>query len=763
MNTNRLRPGRVRLIQLFLSIFPWGCTLTTLSFFLLVPASMQAQQCTFRGNFTTTGPAGQFNNNTANPNCNAFALTWNTTGYTAISIQIEGSDNLSTWTAYSGASTVVVGTNPSTALSGTIKISASSKIAYVRVNLVSATGTGAVNWQVFGYSGTSAGLGLGGGSGGSVTTVTASNPIVSSGGTTPDISCPTCTTGGVTAVTATTPLASSGGATPVISIPVGNLSTVDGSTKLVSWNGVAPTNGDCAFWLNGDLKDSGAGCGVLNPNFSSIVGGTNTVAAMLVGSGASLGPTGTGTVTATQVPTAAGATATTNGQIIYDTTNNNLHGAKNGADAVLLQTTATTAGNGNCANWVNSGGSLKIGDAGAPCGSGSGGGGGVLTYSGPTLSILSGTAFCPVGGGGACSATETNVDIDSSAVSTVSNMYVQLSQALGAGNSVVVTWRKNAASQTVTCTISGASATSCNDTTHSFAVAQADLLDYQLVFAGTIVVTPTITVMSQFGTVNAGVTSVFGNVGPTVGATGDIGATGKVLGVNGVPLCTGFTPTTGQNLQYTTASSPNPCYTAATGGSTVSYSLPYGSAGGNSYDWNLDTVPSGSFTQVNFGTSTVVTTAGSALHLIWQGTGAENFRGYLQNVPASTYTLVMHCRHNIAGGCGIGLYDGTKARLMFFGTDSQLHLFGYTTVTAPTGIAANTVSWSLVDTWIKLVEDGTHRTWFYSTYDGDYLTFVQEATNTGLTPTQIGAAVDALTTSKGSQDALILSFKLTTP
>jgi hypothetical protein len=37
--------------------------------------------------------------------------------------------------------------------------------------------------------------------------------------------------------------------------------------------------------------------------------------------------------------------------------------------------------------------------------------------------------------------------------------------------------------------------------------------------------------------------------------------------INGVPFCTGFTPTTGQNLQYTTASSPNPCYTAAAGGS----------------------------------------------------------------------------------------------------------------------------------------------------------------------------------------------------
>ena len=34
--------------------------------------------------------------------------------------------------------------------------------------------------------------------------------------------------------------------------------------------------------------------------------------------------------------------------------------------------------------------------------------------------------------------------------------------------------------------------------------------------------------------------------------------------IDGVSFCTGFTPTNGQYLQYTTASSPNPCWTAAT-------------------------------------------------------------------------------------------------------------------------------------------------------------------------------------------------------
>jgi hypothetical protein len=37
--------------------------------------------------------------------------------------------------------------------------------------------------------------------------------------------------------------------------------------------------------------------------------------------------------------------------------------------------------------------------------------------------------------------------------------------------------------------------------------------------------------------------------------------------INGVPFCTGFAPSNGQFIQYTTGSTPNPCYTATSGGS----------------------------------------------------------------------------------------------------------------------------------------------------------------------------------------------------
>lgn len=56
----------------------------------------------------------------------------------------------------------------------------------------------------------------------------------------------------------------------------------------------------------------------------------------------------------------------------------------------------------------------------------------------------------------------------------------------------------------------------------------------------------------------------------TVGSGGSIVRSGTGIvdanQLNSVPFCTGFTPTNGQNLQYTTGSSPNPCYTAATAG-----------------------------------------------------------------------------------------------------------------------------------------------------------------------------------------------------
>jgi hypothetical protein len=128
---------------------------------------------------------------------------------------------------------------------------------------------------------------------------------------------------------------------------------------------------------------------------------------------------------------------------------------------------------------------------------------GIVTYSGPSLTFT-GTAFFPIGGGGLSSTTETNVDLASPASATVKNFTVQLSSAPGTGNSIAFTWRDNATSTAVTCTISG-SATSCSDLTHSFTASAGDLLDIQAVTAGTILSASTAVMGTQVGIASSGV------------------------------------------------------------------------------------------------------------------------------------------------------------------------------------------------------------------------------------------------------------------
>lgn len=171
--------------------------------------------------------------------------------------------------------------------------------------------------------------------------------------------------------------------------------------------------------------------------------------------------------------------------------------------------------------------------------SGTATGGGITMYSATSLTVTANTYYIPIGGGGAISTTETNVDIDSPTAATITNMFVQQSVAIGAGNTAVYTFRKNATSQSVTCTISGASATSCSDSVHSFNVSQGDLLTIQLVTTGTIVATPNILIAAQFGnitatgTVNTGITGQLGYYA---------GNGAAISGTNAIP--TGTTATT---------------------------------------------------------------------------------------------------------------------------------------------------------------------------------------------------------------------------
>ena len=84
------------------------------------------------------------------------------------------------------------------------------------------------------------------------------------------------------------------------------------------------------------------------PAFSSITAGTNT-AALAIGSGGSLGVSGTGVIYATNVVGTAGASPTASGTIAYDTASNTLEFGVNGVNKTVL----ATDGNGSALTNLN--------------------------------------------------------------------------------------------------------------------------------------------------------------------------------------------------------------------------------------------------------------------------------------------------------------------------------------------------------------------------------------------------------------------------
>ena len=113
----------------------------------------------------------------------------------------------------------------------------------------------------------------------------------------------------------------------------------DGSALFTNLTDSGLTPGNCVQAGTGGLLTTTAGpCSGSNPAFSAITGGTNTTAAMVVGTGASLGTSGTGTITATAVPY-SGITGT------VPTWNQNTTGTAanlSGTPALPNGTTATT-------------------------------------------------------------------------------------------------------------------------------------------------------------------------------------------------------------------------------------------------------------------------------------------------------------------------------------------------------------------------------------------------------------------------------------
>ncbi len=224
--------------------------MTRFILFLLLPFGLLAQSgpvCTQKGSLTTATVFTPLPNNTGNPNCNAFALTWNSTGFSAVTMQLQGADTIGgTYTAFTATTPFA---NPQAGLSGTIIVQGVTKIAFLQVNATVATGTGAINFQLYGYQGVTPLAGGGGGAacgtlGGDVTGTCAANTVVKI----------------------------ENGVIPTSAVAVGTnaskqlvaraASSTDGSLKLTSFAGSSPVDGNCGQWLNGDLEDSLSGCGV---------------------------------------------------------------------------------------------------------------------------------------------------------------------------------------------------------------------------------------------------------------------------------------------------------------------------------------------------------------------------------------------------------------------------------------------------------------------------------------------------------------------
>jgi hypothetical protein len=335
--------------------------------------------------------------------------------------------------------------------------------------------------------------------------------------------------------------------------------------------------------------------------------------------------------------------------------------------------------------------------------SGSSSGGGVSVYSANGLTVTANTYYFPIGGGGSPSTTETNVDVDSPAAATITNFYAQLSVALGAGNSGVFTMRKNASSQSVTCTISGASATNCSDTTHSFAVSQGDLLTVQLVTTGTIVVTPNVMFAFQFGNITA---------------TGTVNS-----GTVNTPACY---LAAGSAVSTCTSNPVVP--NSATGAPTNPLPLT-GWTALNGAIWN------------DFASNTIGVQIQNNTSLNWRfmtkslGSPGSSYTIYFQYYCLSTpYINTM--------SCDAGLTDGNKFETMEMLTQStsgaganNLRIEDITNTTTdsatPFGPTVNISSYLVAG---KIVEDGVHRTWSYWK-NGAWVQALQVNTNTFLTPT----------------------------
>lgn len=279
-------------------------------------------------------------------------------------------------------------------------------------------------------------------------------------------------------------------------------STVNGNATQVLVGQPAGGNPECAFWWSNNVNFSS---GEILPTDAN---GRLAAAAF---------PALTGNVTtsAGSLSTTIANNAVTNAMLAqmaaHTYKGNNTGSTANALDLTQAQLTAelnqftsslqgvVPSSGGGTTNFLRADGTWN-----APAGGG-GGSGGLITEAVNAVVVATSTHFVPLGGGGSDDTTETNVQSKISASAAISNLHVVLSAAPGVGNTLAFTLRDGATSggqsdTALTCSISGASATTCDDTTHSVTPSAADFLDWKIVPTGTLTITPDIQIVAQFGT-----------------------------------------------------------------------------------------------------------------------------------------------------------------------------------------------------------------------------------------------------------------------
>ena len=169
--------------------------------------------------------------------------------------------------------------------------------------------------------------------------------------------------------------------------------------------------------------------------------------------------------------------------------------------------------------------------------------------------------------------------------------------------------------------------------------------------------------------------SASGGGGGITALTQDVAASGSgsvaatVQGIDTVPLCSGYAPTNGQFLEYTTGGSPNPCYSSAAGGGSGTFSAasPYlydGTTYYVAYNGYTATKPPASPSWINSVSPTNFATGGNGDSIIsttgvnWQTqSGTTSVEGDLRVASSQLHTGT----HN--SEAGIWMYDSTNSKI----------------------------------------------------------------------------------------------------